>query len=170
MPPRRNPVANPVPETPTHSYVVQGPQEEDDPLVEEVSEPAQDSVTTLTEAITLMTAELRHREPKKNNFKSNKPDTFDGSDPKKLNNFVLLCGLHFRSDPSSFDNDGAKVTFALSYLRGTALEFFEPSVLDPPEDCDWLEDWSAFVRTLRKDFGPIDPAEKMVLVKDDKIL
>ena len=158
MPPRRNPVANPVPETPTHSYVVQGPQEEDDPLVEEVSEPAQDSVTTLTEAITLMTAELRHREPKKTNFKSNKPDTFDGSDPKKLNNFVLLCGLHFRSNPSSFDDDGAKVTFALSYLRGTALEFFEPSVLDPPEDCDWLEDWSAFVRVLRKDFGPIDPA------------
>src|SRR5271154_6506457 len=116
MPPRRNPVANLVPETPTHSYVVQGPQEEDDPLVQEVSEPAQDSVTTLTEAMTLMTAELKNREPQKSNFKSNKPDTFDGSDPKKVNNFILLCGLHFKSNPSSFTDDGAKVTFALSYL------------------------------------------------------
>src|SRR5277367_1968389 len=159
MAPRRNPALPAVPETPTHSFVVQEPRFEDDPQdVEEVSEPAQDSTATLAEAITLMTAELKHLEPKKTNFKSNKPDTFDGSDPKKLNNFVLLCGLHFRSNPSSFDDDGAKVTFALSYLRGTALEFFEPSVLDPPEDCDWLEDWSAFVRTLRKDFGPIDPA------------
>src|SRR5277367_1600221 len=159
MAPRRNPTLPAVPETPTHSFVVQEPRFEDDPQdVEEVSEPAQDSTATLAEAIALMTAELRHREPKKTNFKSNKPDTFDGSDPKKLNNFVLLCGLHFRCNPSSFDNDGAKVTFALSYLRGTALELFEPSVLDPPEDCDWLEDWSAFVRTLRKDFGPIDPA------------
>src|SRR5277367_5382356 len=159
MAPRRNPALPAVPETPTHSFVVQEPRFEDDPQdVEEVSEPAQDSTATLVEAIALMTAELRHREPKKTNFKSNKPDTFDGSDPKKLNNFVLLCGLHFRSNPSSFDDDGAKVTFALSYLRGTALEFFEPSMLDPPEDCNWLEDWSAFVRTLRKYFGPIDPA------------
>src|SRR5277367_6718739 len=126
MAPRRNPAFPAVPETPTHSFVVQEPRFEDDPQdVEEVSEPAQDSTATLAEAIALMTAELRHREPKKTNFKSNKLDTFNGSNPKKLNNFVLLCGLHFRSNPSSFDNDGAKVTFALSYLRGTALEFFE---------------------------------------------
>jgi len=158
MPPRRNPGLPPVPETPTHSFVVQEPQEEYDPLVEEVSEPAQDSTTTLAEAINLMTAELKNREPKKSSFKSNRPDTFDGSDPKKLNNFVLLCGLHFRSNPYSFDDDGSKVTFALSYLRGVALEYFEPSVLDPPKDCEWLEDWPAFIRTLRKEFGPIDPA------------
>src|SRR5271168_5325204 len=101
MPPRRNLVLPPVPETPTTSFIVQEPQEEYDPQeVDEVSEPAQDAIATLAEAISLMTAELKNREPKKSNFKSNKPDTFDGSDPKKLNNFVLLCGLHFKSNPS----------------------------------------------------------------------
>src|SRR5271168_961633 len=100
MPPRKNPALPVVSETPTHSFVVQEPQAEYDPQeVDEFSEAAQDS-TALAEAITLMTAELKNREPKKSNFKSNKPDTFDGSDPKKLNNFVLLCGLHFKSNPS----------------------------------------------------------------------
>src|SRR5271168_4154079 len=58
----------------------------------------------------------------------------------------------FEAQPSNSSRHSPRI------LRGTALEFFEPSVLDPPEDCDWLEDWSAFVRILRKDFGPIDPA------------
>src|SRR5271156_6385778 len=80
MPPRRNPALPAVPETPTPSFVVQEPQAEYDPQdVDEFSEAARDSTATLAEAITLMTAELKNREPKKSNFKSNKPDTFDGS-------------------------------------------------------------------------------------------
>src|SRR5277367_1578703 len=90
MPPRRNPVLPPVPETPSASFIVEHePQEEDYPQeIEEASEPAQDSTATLAEAIGLMTTELKNWEPKKSSFKSNKPDTFDGSDPKKLNNFI----------------------------------------------------------------------------------
>jgi Retrotransposon gag protein len=38
-----------------------------------------------------------------------------------------------------------------------ALEYFEPEILDSDEIPDWIDNWSAFVRTLRTQFGPIDP-------------
>lgn len=113
----------------------------------------------LAEAITLMTEELRRRDrptPNSKRPKAKEPDTFDGSDSRKLNNFILLCNLFFRHNPS-YSDDSAKVTFALSYLRGTALEYFEPSLLDSDDIPDWMEDWSAFINTLKIQFGPIDP-------------
>ena len=38
-----------------------------------------------------------------------------------------------------------------------ALEYFEPSILNSDELPSWMDNWSAFVRTLRTQFGPIDP-------------
>jgi hypothetical protein len=67
-----------------------------------------------------MTQELRRRE-KHPVTKVKEPDTFDGSDPRKLNNFILLCNLYFRQNPAYSDNS-AKVNFALSHLRGLALD------------------------------------------------
>ena len=113
---------------------------------------------TLAEAIMLMTVELWWHDGTQSNHKvkAKEPDTFDGSDPKKLNNFILLCNLYFCNNPA-YEDDTNKVTLALSYLRGTALEFFEPSLLDDDEYPVWMDNWSAFVRTLRTQFGPIDP-------------
>src|SRR6202522_4128515 len=103
-----------------------------------------------------MTEELRRRE-KTPTTKVKEPDTFDGSDSRKLNNFILLCDLYFRHKPSAYSDDSAKVTFALSHLRGLALDLFEPAILDSEENPDWLTDWSAFLRLPRSHFGPIDP-------------
>ena len=117
------------------------------------------STQTLAEAIMLMTAELRRRDEAptaSRRIKAKEPDTFDGSDPKKLNNFILLCNLYFRGN-TAYDDDTNKVTLALSYLRGTALEYFEPSLLDGDDYPAWIDNWSAFVRTLKTQFGPIDP-------------
>ena len=75
----------------------------------------------------LLTEELHRRKNPGHKVKSKEPDTFDGSDSKKLNNFILLCNLYFQANPSSYSDDDAKVTFALSYLRGMALEYFEPA-------------------------------------------
>ena len=50
----------------------------------------------------------------------------------------------------------AKVNYALSYLKGTALEWFEPSIADGFQDI-WMADWDEFVRELRVNFGPADP-------------
>ena len=103
-------------------------QEIDDDLL---SNPLHDQSTpSLAQAIMLMTAELRRRDSpsKSTSSKVKEPDTFDGSDPKKLNNFILLCNLYFRNN-SAYSDDNAKITFALSHLRGTALEFFEPMLM-----------------------------------------
>lgn len=132
------------------------------PIPPEASADRQPSVVSdtptpnLAEAILLMTEELRRRE-KAPTTKVKEPDTFDGSDSRKLNNFILLCDLYFRHKPSAYSDDSAKVTFALSHLRGLALDLFEPAILDSEESPDWLTDWSAFLRTLRSHFGPIDP-------------
>jgi hypothetical protein len=131
------------------------PDENDD---DKISSHLQDQSTpSLAQAIMLMTAELRRRDtPSKSTVsKVKEPDTFDGSDPKKLNNFILLCNLYFRNN-SAYSEDNAKVTFALTHLRGTALEFFEP-MLNSEDDLTWEDDWQEFVRMLRTQFGPIDP-------------
>lgn len=89
-----------------------------------------------------------------------KPDPFDGKDDSKLNTFLLQLGIYFRSNPDAFPSDIDKVHFALSYLKGTALEFFEPELLQIEEngEPDWLEDYSQFVQELRTNFGPYDEA------------
>jgi hypothetical protein len=61
--------------------------------------------------------------------KVREPDTFDGSEPRKLHAFFVQCELNFQSKPKTFCSDQAKVNFAQSYLKGMALEWFEPDLL-----------------------------------------
>ena len=146
MPPRRAPVQEPQPASPKPAEIPV--------LTTPINESVEDKTPNLAEAISLMTEELKHRNnTKASKAKSKEPDTFDGSDPRKLNNFLLLCNLYFRNNPSYSDDD-AKVTFALSYLRGTVLEYFEPALMDPDEVLEWMDDWSSFVRNLRVQFRP----------------
>ena len=100
---------------------------------------------TLTEAIHLMTQKLRCCEnPKhKAKTKAKEPDTFDSSNPKKLN-FILLCSLFFCSS-STYEDDADKVNFALSYLWGTVLEYFEPTLLNSDVFLDWMDNRSTFI-------------------------
>ena len=110
----------------------------------------------LVEAISLMTEELKCHDNKSGKAKAKDLDTFDNSNPRKLNSFLLLCNLYFCNNPSYAD-DNAKVTFVLTYLRGMALDFFEPALSRLDDTPEWLDNWSAFVHTLRSQFGPIDP-------------
>ena len=103
-----------------------------------------------------MTHELCHRDTPSLKAKAKEPDTFDGSDPQKLNNFILLCNLYFQTN-AAYSDDAAKVTFSLSYLCGITLEYFKPAILDSDEVPEWMDNWSAFIRTLHIQFGPIDP-------------
>jgi hypothetical protein len=121
-----------------------------------------DDAPNLARAITLMTKELKRRDQSSNRpsrTKSKEPDTFDGTDPRKLNSFILQCNLYFRNN-SAYSDDSVKVTFALSYLRGMALENFEPAILDSDAFYDWMDDWSAFVTELKTELGPIDPVNE----------
>jgi Retrotransposon gag protein len=83
------------------------------------------------------------------------PEPFTRKDPKKLKAFIFQCQLYFWS--SDFDSDSRKVTFALSYLRDVAQEWFEPSISGlTDEPLEWFDNWEAFLDKLCTNFGPYD--------------
>jgi hypothetical protein len=74
--------------------------------------------------------------------------------------FFVQCELNFQSKPKTFCLDQAKVNFAQSYLKGMALEWFEPDLLsDRLSPClDWMDDYSEFMLELQTNFRPHDPS------------
>ena len=71
-----------------------------------------------------MTEELKCHDNKNGKAKAKEPDTLNGSNPHKLISFLLLCNLYFHNN-LSYTKDNTKVTFALTYLCGMALDFFK---------------------------------------------
>ena len=84
------------------------------------------------------------------------PDTFDSSDVNKLRVFILQCSLHFQDHANAFSTGRAKVAYALSYLMGPALGWFELGLfaLSLPA---WVHHWDLFHTELESNFGPFDP-------------
>jgi hypothetical protein len=77
-----------------------------------------------------------------------------------LRAFFVQCELNFQSKPKTFHLDRAKVNFAQSYLKGMALEWFEPNLLldGLSSHPDWMDDYSEFMLELQTNFGPHDPS------------
>lgn len=96
-------------------------------------------------------------------IKVRKPDPFDGSDSHKLQTFLTQLSIVFRSDRRSYANNETKVLYAISYLKGTALAWFEPDLHDHRKDPDWLGDYDLFVDTLEKNFGVLNSQSHAVL-------
>jgi hypothetical protein len=95
--------------------------------------------------------------PNPRRLKVNSPEEFDGHSPKKLKSFLVSCNHAFRADPDTFRPHGKRVSYALSYLRGSAQRHFDTQ-LEDEEDAefvppDWLHDWPRFVEELRDMFG-----------------
>ncbi|KIN97748.1 hypothetical protein M404DRAFT_32080 [Pisolithus tinctorius Marx 270] len=109
--------------------------------------------------------------------KVHEPDTFDGSDPKKLCEFLVQCELNFQDRPHAFRSNRAKVTFAQSYLKGMALAWFEPDLLNPDnyDHLLWMDDYHEFLQELTTNFGLHDAIVdaiqqlKNLTMKDDCI-
>ena len=93
--------------------------------------------------------------------KVQEPDQFDGTDSHKLWVFLVQCKLNFQNCPKAFCLDHAKVTFAQSYLKGIALEWFEPDLLQSNPTSVfhplWMDNYAEFVLELQMNFGPHDP-------------
>ena len=70
--------------------------------------------------------------------------------------FILQCNLHFQDRANAFTSDRAKVAYALSYLTGPPLGWFEPGLfaLTPPT---WVHHGDLFHAELESNFGPFDP-------------
>jgi len=92
--------------------------------------------------------------------KVREPDTFDGTDPKKLWTFLVQCELCFQDRAKAFCQDRARVMFARSYLKGMTLEWLEPHLLNsggPADRPRWMDSWVHFVAELQSTFGPHNP-------------
>jgi hypothetical protein len=123
---------------------------------------AQDHVfMRLSKAINNLACNSQHTSPSDDSkVKVREPDTFDGSEPRKLRAFFVQYELNFQSKPKTFYSDRAKVNFAQSYLKGMALEWFEPDLLSDglsPRP-DLMDDYSEFMLELQTNFGPHDPS------------
>ena len=69
--------------------------------------------------------------------------------------FILQCSLHFQDCANTCSTGRAKVAYALSYLTGPALGWFELGLfaLSPPA---WVHHWDLFCTELEYNFGPFD--------------
>ncbi|KAJ3780178.1 hypothetical protein GGU10DRAFT_381060 [Lentinula aff. detonsa] len=96
-----------------------------------------------------------------NKTKPREAEVFDGSDLRKLQSFLVSLALVFNDRPKYF-TETKKINYTLSYLSGTARQWFEPDILDPdllnmPE---WTYLFSTLVRELQKQFGVYDMQSK----------
>src|SRR5882724_3633730 len=55
-----------------------------------------------------------------------------------------------------FEDDTNKVNYVLSFLKCTALDFFESAILDPIKP-QWLLDFDLLIKELETNFGSYDP-------------
>ena len=159
-----------IPQSPTpleYTPVPEGGNPGDDPDPSDdgqFQDPQEDTPTPesseITRAITLLADSLKSQTPKSEKAKAREPDTFDGSEAKKLIPFLFQCVLFFRSNPKQYASGTAQVNFALSFLRGTALQWFEPHIMDSELDettPEFLTDWKSFSEELKLNFGVADP-------------
>ena len=97
------------------------------------------------------------------------PDTFSGTEPDKLNNFLFQCRLYFHANPVQFDMDIAKINFVMTYLTGVAQDWFEVGLNQEDQGIlqDWLSNWNLFVDKLHRHFGLSDPVGKVANMLDN---
>ncbi|KAG6326941.1 hypothetical protein ID866_12148, partial [Astraeus odoratus] len=111
----------------------------------------EDRAIQVFESLTHAIDSLAHASRKSGSLSSRtkvcEPNTFDGTDPKKLHTFLV-------------QKDHAKVVFIQSYLKGMVLEWFKPDLLSSsnPRSCPlWMDDWTEFIIKLQSTFGPHNP-------------
>ncbi|KAG6326573.1 hypothetical protein ID866_12515 [Astraeus odoratus] len=102
-------------------------------------------ILALTNTITCLSNATRHRPEDSGaaHTKVHEPDTFNSTDPKKLHEFLIQCKLNICDRLLAFCSDTQKVGFALSFLKGIALTWFEPDLLDaiPGTNSAWADDY-----------------------------
>jgi Ty3 transposon capsid-like protein len=86
-------------------------------------------------------------------IKVSSPEYFDGA-PSKCRSFILQLQLVFQAQPLHFSNDAAKVTYAATYLRGSALSWFAPYLEN--NDLSITHNYTNFIQELSSVFGDPD--------------
>lgn len=66
----------------------------------------------------------------KSTIKPRVPDVFDGSDSSKLDTFIFQCTMYISARSADFPDVESQVLFAVSYLKGNALDWFQMELSD----------------------------------------
>src|SRR5258708_4265445 len=87
------------------------------------------------------------------------PEMFNRSNLEDLWAFLLQCQIMFNAHPQNFPSESAKVFFAISYLKKSALEWFEQGILEDNQTQapEWRSSWMEFIKELRTHFRPSNP-------------
>jgi hypothetical protein len=99
--------------------------------------------------------------PKTSSIKPRNPDVFDGTDPNKLDTFIFQLSMYVAGRSFDFPDEASRVTFALSYLKGTPLDWFQTELNHTMNHGGkfpaWFTSYPKFVVELKRLFGPRDP-------------
>jgi len=94
----------------------------------------------LAEALQQLSENLnRGSAPKPHQLKAHIPDTFDGSDPHKLNHFLFQCQLYFHANAPQFPTNEEKINFVMTYLSGVVQDWFKVALQQ--EDLGYIQPW-----------------------------
>jgi len=89
------------------------------------------------------------------------PDVFDGADTSVLDSFIFQCSMYISARSSDFSDDESHITFILSYLSGTPLDWFQTELSHAISDIGnlllWFRSYPEFISELHHLFGPQDP-------------
>jgi len=105
----------------------------------------------LAEALRQLSENLnRGSAPKSPQSKACILDTFDSSDPHKLNHFLFQYRLYFHANPLQFPTNEEKINFTMTYLSSVVQDWFKVTLQQ--EDLGyaqlWLSTWYLFVDKL----------------------
>ena len=131
-------------------------QQEDDP------EPGERDLAQALELLANKIAGMPSAPSKsKNQVKPRVLDTFDGSDPGKLETFIFQCSMYLAIRASDFSDDEARFAFALSYLKGSPQDWFQSEISHVASEGgrlpEWFTNYVVFQQELKRLFGPRDP-------------
>ena len=126
-----------------------------------------DTLHTMTDCLAALSVPLPPTplapvEPK-SRVKPRSPDTFNRSDLGKLNAFIFQCSIYIILRRQDFPDKASKVAFMLSYLKGSALDWFQTAATHGSSSLmstAWLSSTPVFIDELRHLFGPCDPVNE----------
>ncbi|KIO02102.1 hypothetical protein M404DRAFT_28059 [Pisolithus tinctorius Marx 270] len=82
----------------------------DGDVPEDPAEPPEDPLVALARAVHALARSSSHTGDSAPKTKVHEPDTFNGSDPKKLREFLVQCELNFQDCPHAFRSDRANIS------------------------------------------------------------
>ena len=127
-----------------------------------------DQPVTLAQTLELLAKKLSGPTAQKPHsaVKPRNPDSFDGSDPNKIETFIFQVSMYISTRSADFPDDESRVAFALSYLKGTPLDWFQTEISHAMSHGgkfpSWFSSYPGFLAELQRLFGPRDPVNDAV--------